>query len=46
MAASLNMYYERSVMPVLIVSREASKQLASSLETGNNPVTLSIPFGL
>ena len=44
MAASLNMYCGRSVMPMLIVSQEPSKQLASSVETGKDPVTAFLSF--
>ena len=31
-------------MPMLIVSQEPSKQLASSVDTGNDPVTVFLSF--
>ena len=36
-AALLYMYYKKSVVLVLILSREVSKQLASSIVTIDNP---------
>ena len=42
-AASINVYYGKSVAVVLILSREASKQLASSVVTGDNMCKLTFP---